>query len=92
MTEYPMHEKLTAIQSTSQSIYDFLEWLGDQKIFLAQYDVKSDACRNCGHDRPHRTELENHTWVCDEDGCGCEFTGGGGGFGLPQGQAQQKER
>ena len=46
---YPMHDKLRKIQDRSQDIYDFLEWLGEQKLFVAQHDIRSDEWRNCGH-------------------------------------------
>jgi uncharacterized protein with NRDE domain len=35
MTEYPEHEKLMKIKDKSQTIGDFLEWLGSEKeIYL----------------------------------------------------------
>ncbi len=35
---FPEHDKLQKISGQSQTIYDFIEWLGEQGIFLAEYD------------------------------------------------------
>lgn len=71
MDDYPEHQKLEKIQHLSQACYDFMEWLGEQGIWLAEYDKRSDACRVCDHDTPHR---EQHgAWHrCEEEECGCE--------------------
>ncbi len=53
MTEYPEHKKLKAVQELSQACADFLDWLGEQGIWLARYDTVSDVCRNCEHDAEH---------------------------------------
>lgn len=37
MTTYPQHEKLRAIKDETQAAYEFIDWLQDQGIFLAQH-------------------------------------------------------
>ena len=40
---YPEHEKLRAVQSESQSIGEFIEWLKwNKKIVFAKWDEKTD--------------------------------------------------
>ena len=37
MAEYPEHEKLHLIKDKSQAIYDFISWLSEEGIHLAEY-------------------------------------------------------
>lgn len=36
---YPEHEKMKAIQPKSQAIGDFLTWLGERGIWLAEFET-----------------------------------------------------
>ncbi len=71
--EYPEHEKLSLVQEQSQGIYDFLEWLGTEKLFVAQHDIPSDECRNCDHDEPHRAEVAGGSYICEAEWCECDW-------------------
>ena len=37
MTDYPEHDKLHKIADKSQTIGEFMDWLGEQGLFLATY-------------------------------------------------------
>jgi hypothetical protein len=41
MTDYPEHEKLQALGGANQTVGDFIEWLGEQGIYLASYGTGS---------------------------------------------------
>ena len=74
--QYPMHDKLRAISDRSQDIYEFLEWLGEQKLFIAQHDITSDECRNCDHDEPHKAEIPGGGGIgliCEAEWCECDW-------------------
>lgn len=43
MSDYPEHEKLSAIKDQTQTIHDFLEWCGQQGIQLCEFDERSDG-------------------------------------------------
>lgn len=48
--KYPEHEKLKAVKEQSQTCGNFLEWLQEQGILLAQYHVHTDRCFRAGCD------------------------------------------
>lgn len=70
-SEYPEHQKLEKIQHLSQACHDFVDWLNEQGIWLAEYDTVSEACRNCDHDDPHRTVVNGGSWFCGVRNCSC---------------------
>jgi hypothetical protein len=37
MAEYPEHEKLQALNGANQTVGDFLEWLGEHALIIAEY-------------------------------------------------------
>ncbi len=44
---FPEHDKLQKISGQSQTIYDFIEWLGGEGIFLAEYDDNWHPSSGC---------------------------------------------
>ena len=43
MTDYPEHEKLEKVRLFSQAIGEFLDWMGNEKMyFIAEYPPGSD--------------------------------------------------
>ena len=45
--QYPEHSKLQKISGQSQTVYNFIEWLGEQGIFLAEYDPEWHSNSGC---------------------------------------------
>ena len=39
-TEYPEHEKLSAIKNETQFLGEFLDWMGNNGYTIARYDLK----------------------------------------------------
>ena len=46
MSNYPEHDKLTAVADQTQAIGEFFEWLEGKGIFLARYSEGSNYPRN----------------------------------------------
>lgn len=70
---YPEHQKLTAISNKSQECYDFLEWLADEGIILAKYDVFTETCRGCDHTEAHpQGGGPFPTRQCEHPRCDCD--------------------
>jgi hypothetical protein len=42
--EYPEHEKLKALGGANQTVGDFIEWLGENRIELAQWNDAGTYC------------------------------------------------
>jgi hypothetical protein len=51
MSDYPEHDKLSAIRNERQEIADFLEWLWGQGYYLARYHEHSNSCYDDDGDR-----------------------------------------
>lgn len=45
MTEYPEHDKLSAVKDETQAAGEFIEWLESKGIFLAKYQEESNFPR-----------------------------------------------
>jgi hypothetical protein len=52
MSKYPEHEKLQALGGKNQTVGDFIEWLGQCGIVLAEFD-KHDDLRSAHKSRDH---------------------------------------
>lgn len=42
MTDYPEHEKLQKVKGYTQAIGEFLDWLGERGIYLAEWERNSE--------------------------------------------------
>jgi hypothetical protein len=54
--EYPEHEKLKGLGGSNQIVGDFIEWLGEHKIELAQWNPSGTYCMPIHRSRDDRPD------------------------------------
>lgn len=73
MDEFSEHAKLRKVQHLSQACGEFMGWLDEQGIHLAEYETVSDVCCHCGHDDSHEAERNGARWFCGAGDCDCAW-------------------
>ena len=66
MSEYPEHEKLKAVKELSQTCGEFVDFLEEKGIYLAEYDTKDERNRLYRW-RGRMTKLLAEFFEIDED-------------------------